>query len=139
MPALRDYKIFISHAWDYNDDYYRMVKLLNEANHFEWTNLSVPEHDPILNTGDKLAAALNTQMRNANIFLILSGMYVAHSDWIEYEVNFARRVGRPIIGIQPWGSTTVPLIVQNGAKEIVGWSTSSVVDAVRRWALEDGR
>ena len=136
MPALRKYKIFISHAWDYNDDYYRCEQFLNEAPNFEWINLSVPKHDPILNS-EQLTARLHDQMRPANVFLILSGMYVAHSDWILYEINFARRIGRPIIGIKPWGNVAMPVAVQNGADEIVGWSSSSIVDAIRRRALPD--
>jgi hypothetical protein len=138
MPALRNYKVFISHAWDYNEDYYRCVKFLNDAVHFDWTNLSVPEHDPILDS-KKLEAELNNQMRPANVFLILSGMYVAHSDWILYEINFARRIGRPIIGIKPWGNVAIPAAVQKGADEIVGWSSNSIVEAIRRHALPDGK
>jgi hypothetical protein len=137
MPQLRDYKVFISHAWDYNDDYFRCVEFLNAAQNFSWTNLSVPEHDPVLDS-EKLAAELHNQMRPANVFLILSGMYVAHSDWIQYEINFARRIGRPVIGIKPWGNTALPLIVQNGADEIVGWNSVSIVEAIRRHALPDG-
>ena len=100
MPALRPYKVFISHAWAHNDDYYRCETFLNEAPNFNWVNLSVPEHDPI-SSSEKLTAELHNQMRPANVFLILSGMYVSHSEWIQYEINFARRIGRPIIGIKP--------------------------------------
>lgn len=134
MPTLKDYKLFISHAWSYNEDYYRIEKWLNEAPNFTWTNLSVPKHDPILNA-EQLEKELNNQMRPANAFVILAGMYVSHSDWIQYEINFARRIGRPIIGIQPWGSTLVPKAVQNGADEIVGWNRDSIVGAIRRRAL----
>ena len=134
MPALKDYKVFISHAWSYTDDYYRIEKWLNEAPNFTWTNLSVPKHNPILNA-EQLTKELNNQMRPADAFVILAGMYVSHSDWIQYEINFARRIGRPIIGIQPWGSTLVPKAVQSGADEIVGWNRDSIVGAIRRRAL----
>ncbi len=134
MPTLRVYKVFISHAWSYNDDYYRIEKWLNEAPNFLWANLSVPKHDPIA-TGEQLSKELNNQMRPADAFVILAGMYVSHSDWIQYEINFARRIGRPIIGIQPWGSTLVPKAVQSGADEIVGWNRDSIVGAIRRRAL----
>ena len=137
MPLLRTYRVFISHAWRYDDDYYRCEGLLSEATHFQWENLSVPRHDPISNAG-MLAAELHNQMRSANVFLILSGMYVSHSYWIQYEINFARRIGRPIIGIRPWGSSQVPIAVQKGADEIVGWNSGSIVDAIRHRALPRG-
>lgn len=137
MPTLRTYKVFISHAWDYNEDYYRVESMLKKATYFEWQNLSVPEHDPIKNS-EELTYELNAQMRPANVFLILAGMYVAHSDWIQYEINFARRIGRPIIGIRPWASVAMPVAVQNAAAEIVGWNTDSIINAIRYHALPDG-
>lgn len=134
MSALRQYHTFISHAWKYDADYYRIEQMLNEAANFSWNNLSVPRHDPILNA-EQLTKELNNQMRPADIFIILAGMYVAHSEWIQYEINFARRIGRPILGIRPWGSTVVPVAVQKGADEIVGWNSPSIVSAIRRLAL----
>ncbi|HWQ55086.1 MAG TPA: TIR domain-containing protein [Bryobacteraceae bacterium] len=136
MPALRNYNVFITHAWAYDENYYRLEKWLNEAPNFVWTNLSVPRHDPILDS-DGLAKELHNQMRSAHVFLILSGMYVAHSDWIQYEINFARRIGRPIIGIRPWASTVVPIAVQKGADEIIGWNSASIISAIRRNALAE--
>jgi hypothetical protein len=134
MPALRQYQTFISHAWRHHDDYYRVEQMLNDAPMFSWNNLSVPRHDPILKL-EQLTKELNNQMRPAEIFIILAGMYVAHSEWIQYEINFARRIGRPILGIRPWGSTVVPVVVQNGAHEIIGWNSAAIVSAIRRLAL----
>lgn len=134
MPTLRNYKIFISHAWAYDGDYYRIESFLQQAQNFVWTNLSVPKHDP-LSTAEQLTTQLNNQMRPADVFLILAGMYVSHSAWIQYEINFARRIGRPIIGIAPWGSTVTPKAVTDGADEIVGWNSASIVSAIRRRAL----
>lgn len=137
MPTLRAYKVFISHAWKHSDGYKRAVEFLNVAPSFSWINLSVPKHDP-LETSEQLTARLNDQMRPANVFLILGGMYVSHSDWIQYEINFARRIGRPIIGVRPWGSERTPEAVTRAAKEIVGWNTDSIVSAIRHHALADG-
>jgi hypothetical protein len=107
MPTLRNYNLFISHAWGYDADYYCLEQWLNQAPHFSWTNLSVPRHDPIA-SAEKLTRELNNQKRPADVFLILGGMYCSHSEWIQYEINFARRIGRPIIGIRPWGSLLIP-------------------------------
>lgn len=135
MPALRTYQVFISHAWDYADEYHRMVNLLNGVPNLKWENLSVPEHAPV--SSDDTEYELRNKMREAHVFVLLGGMYVAHSEWIEFEVNFARRIGRPIIGVQPWGSQRVPQVLQNAAREIVGWNGASVVSAIRRNALPE--
>jgi hypothetical protein len=136
MPALRKYRVFISHVWDYGADYYRIVEFLNEAPNLYWENLSVPKHNPV--TSEELEKELRNQMRPADVFIILAGMYAAHSDWIDFELQFARRIGRPIIGVRPWGAERMPTAIQNAAIEIVGWNGGSVVSAIRRHALPSG-
>jgi len=137
MPALKTYVGFISHAWDYHDDYDRLTKLLSAAPNFLFHNSSVPRTDPIPTpiTTAKLTAALDEQIRITNVVLILSGMYAAHSDWINTEIAIAKKYNKPIIGVAPWGQQRIPEIVQNAAIEIVRWNTDSIVAAIRKHAL----
>lgn len=134
MPALRTYKVFISHAWKYSDDYDRIVQFLNDAPNFSWQNYSVPKHDP-LDDEEDLKEELRKQIRPVQIVIILAGMYVNHSDWIEFEMNFADQIGKPMIGIRPWGQQRVPKEVQDRVKEMVGWNTASIVKAIRDWSM----
>lgn len=136
MPALRTYRVFISHAWHRSEHYQTVVDWLDEAPHFRWDNLSVPEHDPV--NSERLEANLRDQMREADVFLILSGMYAAHSDWIDFELNWARIMARPIVGLKPWGNQVVPEAIRRAAREIVNWNSGSVVDAIRRHAVPTG-
>lgn len=133
MPALRTYSVFICHDWEYSDDYSRICQFLDAANNFDWENRSVPEHDP-LDTNDELEKNLRDQIRPANVMLVLAGMYSARSGWMDWEMAFARRLGKPIIGIIPWGNERLPQVVQDNADEMVGWNTSTIVDAIRRWS-----
>lgn len=133
MPRLKTYDLFISHAWDYNDEYYRLVNMLNAAPNFKWRNYSVPEHDP-LSGGDQLAEQLGRQVRPVNAVLILAGMYVNHRDWIQHEIELARSYNKPIIGLYPWGQQRAPTQVTSVA-HMVRWNTSSIVTAIRTHAL----
>src|SRR4051812_45387609 len=128
MPALRTYNTFISHAWNYDEDYWGVVGFLNDAPNFQWNNLSVPSHAPV--SAQQVEYELRNQMRPADVFLIIAGMYSAHSAWIDFELEFARRIGRPIIGIRKWGADRIPLSIQNAATEIVGWTGAGIVDAI---------
>ena len=132
MPSLKTYDLFISHAWSYSDDYYRIVDLLAKAPYFKWRNYSVPQHNP---KDGNLEEALKKQIRPVNVVIILAGMYTNYSDWIEFEMNFADHIGKPMIGVRPWRAQRVPREVQDRVKEMVGWYTSSIVDAIRRHAL----
>lgn len=132
MPPLRTYSAFICHDWEYSDDYTRIREFLDAAPNFEWEDRSVPEHDP-LDTNDQLEKNLRDQIRPAHVMLVLAGMYSARSQWMDWEMSFARRIGKPIIGIRPWGNQRLPQVVQDNADEMVGWNTSAIVDAIRRW------
>ena len=135
MPRLRRYRIFISHAWRYNADYYKLINRLDMTPNFLYANYSVPEHDPVdANNNSKLAEELRQQIRPVKVVIILGGMYVAYSNWIQFEINFAQDLGKPVLGVRPWGTQRMPQAVQNAANEVVGWNTPTIVDAIRRLA-----
>ena len=121
MATLRTYSVFICHDWEYSADYYRICQFLDDAPYFAWKNLSVPEHNP-LDTNELLQRNLRDQMRPADVMLVLAGMYTARSEWMDWEMNFARRIGKSIIGVKPWGNAQLPAVVQRSADEIVGWT-----------------
>ncbi len=137
MPRLKTYDLFLSHAWRYNSDYYKLESLLKNTPNFYFRNYSVPTHNPLIDpnihVGKRtLTNELDQQVRPVNCVLILSGMYAAHSEWIEKEIMLAKKYNKPIIGVKPWGQQRIPLIVQNAAHEIVGWNSISITSAIRR-------
>lgn len=136
MPTLRNYDLFISHSWDYNEDYHRLVEFLKAAPNFLWRNFSVPDHDPLDGgSATKLHAELERQIRNVHAVLILAGMYVNHREWIQREIDMAIGLRKPMIGIRPWASERIPDVLQRSCVAIVGWNTNSIVDAIRAHAL----
>jgi hypothetical protein len=121
VPLLREYDLFICHAWDYSKDYERLEQFLDDAPNFSWNNLSVPEHEAIDAEDEDLEYELRNQIRPAHAVLIPAGMYAANGErWLDWELNFARRCGRPVIGVAPWGAQRIPLVIQRAAVEIVG-------------------
>lgn len=129
------YDLFISHAWDYKDEYYRLRDLLKNRRYFYWRDYSVPFHDPINSTNAyTIKRKIEEQIRQSSVFIILAGMYATYSDWIDYEIDVAKRQNKPILAIKPWGRQLMPIKVKNAAKEIVGWNTESIVNAIRRLA-----
>lgn len=140
MPQLKTYDLFISHAWKYGEDYNRLVKFLDSAPHFYYRNYSAPKDKPMFDpdtpVGKRLLQdAIERKIRPVNIVLIISGMYAAHREWMQFEIDTARDYKKPIIGIIPWGHQRVPIEVQNAADEMVGWHTDSIVKAIRTYSL----
>jgi len=136
MPELKNYRIFISHAWKYDDDYRRLENLLNSAPNFKYSNHSVPKADPLhVNNDRELENDLRNQISGTHIVLIIAGIYVNYSKWIQKEIDIANAMNKPMIGIQPFRSERTPMQVQTAVRELVGWNTSSIVDAIRRCSL----
>lgn len=136
MPTLRDYHILISHSWDYSDQYDTVKGWLNASSYFRWTDYSVPITKPLDVDGIRAQKqSIRNRISMCSCVIILSGMYVSYSDWIDFEIDTAVSLGKPIIGVKPWGQERVPLKVQNSADIMVGWNASSVVDAVRQYSL----
>jgi len=135
MPILKNRMIFISHAWQYSEHYWTMVKWFNEEPNFVWRNCSVPSHDGLPDkTSAGLSRGMTRQIMPAQVVIALGGMYAAHSDWINYEIAEAQRMGKTIIGVKPWGQERVPLSVQTASVcPVVSWNRASVIQAVRNY------
>jgi hypothetical protein len=138
--SLRTYHVFVSHAWSYDSDYTRLVDMLNSAARFVWKNYSCPQCGPAVDTNSiigysRLVTALENQIRPVQCVVVLSGMYVAHSRWIQKEIDIATGWSKPIIGVVPWGAERTPTAVSSVAKEMVRWNTESIVAAIRKWSL----
>jgi len=130
---VRTYKLMISHAWRYGDDYYRLLELLEGVPDFIWRNYSVPEDDPIHSISETdFTAALQDQLRHCHAVLMLGGIHAARGDWMRREVNLARSFDKPIIGLRPRCGERMSSVVQQAAVEIVGWDTAAIVSAVRQ-------
>jgi len=130
--GMRKIRLFISHAWDYNKQYYNLVRLLEERPYFDFYNHSVPKHDPLdARTVRELEERLRNQMGNCHVVLVIAGVYPTYRDWIKKEIKMAKGYGKPIIGVRPRGQVRISQIVQDNADKIVEWNTDSVVSAIR--------
>src|SRR5271165_1707868 len=140
LPPLRWYGLFISHAWDYTGEYEGLVNLLNASPFFLWNNLSVPEHKPLAiqmllpKSYRYLVRQIDERISRADCLLVLAGMYVAHSGWIQSEIEAAKDFGKPIIAVEPRGNERFPEAVTHAADERVGWNSASIISAIRRRA-----
>lgn len=131
LPREADYNLFISHAWDYSNEYQRLCSLLNDAEDFSWRNYSVPETDPKeVETDAELTEALVDQIRPASAVVLSAGMYSAYRNWIQKEIRIADEMGKPIIAVKPHGNTQWPRVVENSSAKKVNWNSASVVSAI---------
>ena len=132
MPYLHNYRLFISHAWSHSERYQRAISFINASPNFTWTNYSVPVDKKFGQmTRWALEEELRQQIRPVQCVVVLAGMYAAHSDWIQFEIDYAKSLNKPILGIVPWGAQRTPLSVQLAANKMVGWNAASIVSGIR--------
>lgn len=142
MPTLKIYDLFISHAWKYGEEYNRLIDLLDSASYFYYRNYSAPKDKPLHNLDGsdvrkkyEIQQSIDRKISPVNAVLVISGMYANNREWMEYEIESARKQNKPIIAIKPWGNTIIPSYIYNYADTVVGWNTASIVDAIRNYAL----
>ena len=129
--------LFISHAWDYNDDYEGVVSLLNQDPTFLWRDVSVPFTEPISlppefpRSYGRIVDELRSRIREADCLLVIGAMYCHHRGWMQTEVEAAQQFRKPIIAIKPLGQERLPQIIHE-ADEVVGWRTAGIISAIRK-------
>jgi hypothetical protein len=135
MPALRTYRVFISHCWEYNDDYYTLVDWFDKEPLFKWKNLSVSDESP-MREDKTFEKRLRKRLGDSDILLVIVGMEIAHRYWMKWEIKWAHIRGIPIVGVMPNGGQRVPQALDKTGCPIVRWRRDSVISAVRQYARD---
>lgn len=133
---MNTHNLFISHSWKYGNQYDNLITLLQNRPFFSFKNHSVPESNPIIGarTDKQLEQAIENKVRSSSVVVIMTGVYSTYSKWINKEIMIAKRLGKPILAVKPYGSINMSTTVREAADEICNWSTESVVSAIRRLA-----
>ena len=63
----------------------------------------------------------------------MAGVYATYSKWINKEIEIAKRYGKPIIAITPWGNQNISSVVRDAAFDIVKWQTNSIKAAIQKY------
>ncbi|WP_454287735.1 TIR domain-containing protein [Rhizobium arsenicireducens] len=125
-------RLFISHSWSYSERYLAMVTLLNNRPYFDYTNYSVPEAKAFgLMANAEMKEQLRNQIRPVNCVIIIGGMWTNHSDWIQFEMDFAKSIGKPILGVRPRSARVMPTAVVAASTQVVNWNADSIVAGIR--------
>lgn len=132
---MRTIRLFISHAWQYNGQYYKLIRLLKKRGYFAFFNHSVPRHDPLdFSTKRALEGQLANKMKSCHVVLVIAGVYASYSYWMQKEIEIAEQYGKPVLAIRPRGQINISQIVSSSAHYVVGWNVASIVDAIRTLA-----
>lgn len=131
----KEYKIFISHSWQYTDTLKALRNLLNERGYFSATYEESTKDNPIKSENESyVKIRLAQKIGDSDIILALAGVYASHSSWMEWELDKARELGTPIVGVIPRGQERISSIVSSRSVVEVRWNTESIITAIRDYA-----
>lgn len=131
----KEYKVFISHSWQYSDTLEALKKLINERGYFSATYEESTKDNPINSENESyVKTRLAKKIGDSDIILALAGVYASHSSWMEWELDKAIELGTPIVGVIPRGQERISSVVSSRSIVDARWNTESVVAAIRAHA-----
>lgn len=130
---IKNIHIFISHSWGYDDHYNKVKEWISSAG-WNISDYSIPRSNPLdTKTNAQLRNGIIEHIRHASIVIICAGMYDSYSNWIQFEIDTALAMNKPVIAVKPWGNVRIPAAIQNNSDKIlvVNWQKDSVISGIR--------
>jgi hypothetical protein len=138
MSAKNPIRLFVTHAFASHPDYHRVFEYLEATPNFFYRNCSVPDHPPTAGGKESLKEEYRTQMKNAEVVIVLSSLYVENEYWTTYQMDVAQASNLPLVVVEPFGGNiSMPAELTKRGAEVVVWNERLIVDAVRRQARHE--
>ena len=87
---------------------------------------------------------LAPRIRQAGCLVVYVSERTRRSEWVEWEIDYARKQGKRIVGVWARGERDceLPPALDRHADAVVGWNGESIIDAIngksRAWYNQDG-
>ncbi|HVI89230.1 MAG TPA: TIR domain-containing protein [Dongiaceae bacterium] len=137
--------VFISHVHE-DDAGLKKLKDLLAPNGMEIRDSSIHKgkfnnaKDPNYIKNEILAPAINW----AGTFICYVSPQTKDSEWVNWEIEYAAKQGKRIVGIWEHGEKEceLPAALKECADAVVGWNSGSIIEAIESkdiWELPDGK
>lgn len=138
MDPDKTYELFISHGWEYNDNYYRMIEFLDKTQNaldgFNYEPASDAEHDaPHRKYEDELKVEMRAQIDRSEAVFILSDQYEHNAYWLDFAMDYAHKSDTPVLGMRPWGEKRTPAAVEQHSDALLQWDTREIEKALNKY------
>lgn len=131
-------RLFVSHRFEPDDEYFRVFEYLESAANFFYVNVSEPDKPPRARDTATVQEALRGQIDNAEAVLLLAKLHAPARALVEFQAVYAKASDKPVIVLEPFGAgETVPARLRELADEVVAWDGRELTDAIRRQARHE--
>ncbi|KJY85653.1 hypothetical protein TW84_21375 [Vibrio neptunius] len=136
--------VFISH-YGKDDDSVQGLKKLLANNGYTLRNSSIDSTKPNeAKNEDYIKQLLREKMKWAGSAIVLIGPETHTREWVNWEIELAYRLGKPIVGVFMQGATDsdVPESFEKYGDALVGWRSDKIIDALEgnynQWSNSTG-
>jgi hypothetical protein len=93
MSEKNPIRIYVTHAFASHSDYHRVFEYLEALPNFFYRNCSVPDHLPTVGGKEALKEEYRTQLKTAEVVVVLCSLYTENEYWTVYQMDAALRHG----------------------------------------------
>ena len=130
-------RLFVSHAWEENDDYVRVFEYLEASGTFYYINSSQPQAKRPIDK-ESQREDLRRQIAPCEVVIVLPAVYRLAPELVQFQMNFAKAAEKPIVALENFGSTeALPKVIADLADEVSPWNERNLIDALRRQARHE--
>jgi len=127
-------RLFVTHAWEENDDYSRVFEYLEASGTFYYLNSSQPHAQRPIDK-ESQREDLRRQIAPCEVIVVLPAVFQIAPELVLFQMNFAKSADRPIVAMENFASTQpLPKAIQDLADEVSAWNERNLIDALRRQA-----
>lgn len=137
--------VFISHKHE-DDDGLRDLKQLVEKHGMTWRDYSITADNPNNAHNEEYIKReiLAPRIRQSGCLVVYISEKTQNSDWVDWEIGYAHRQGKQIVGVWERGAKNceLPEALDRYADAVVGWNGENIIDAINGdsndWHQPDG-
>ncbi|MEZ9494931.1 TIR domain-containing protein [Vibrio splendidus] len=136
--------VFISH-YGKDDDSVQGLKKMLSNNGYTLRNSSIDSTKPNQAKNEEyIKSLLREKMKWAGSAIVLIGPKTHTREWVDWEIELAHRMGKPIVGVFMQGATDsdVPESFEKYGDTLVGWRSDKIIEALdgtyNDWSGSDG-
>lgn len=123
--------VFVSHYHNDEEHIGKMKELLGDKYSIRNYSVTSDKYNNAQNK-DYIKQLLRPLIKEAGTFICLIGPNTHDSEWVNWEIEQALKMGKRIIGVYTWGAkdSDIPPALEDAADAMVGWNYDTIVDAL---------
>ena len=132
MPENDPYRIYITHLFQDNEDYQRVIEYLESRENFFYLNSSNPEGMPADGGSDAIKEAYRDQIAPAEVVIMPVAIFDANPDLVRFQMGVAKATRKPILAIQSFGETVaIQKEVIDSSDDVIEWNDRTLISAIK--------